>query len=338
VVLSPVGSGAGVRPAAVEWVYDLVQDVLVDRLRAAVDRLPYTVRDVVRYHLGWGQPGGSPGKLIRPAVTLLAAAAVGATVESATEAAVAVELVHDALLLHDDVMAGALLRRHRETVWWRYGMPKAILAGDALLALAMDLLAPHPGAVSILSAAVREMAHGQCVDLAFEEREEVSVEECLLVAGARTAALLRCAGELGARYGGGRPEQVRALTRYGWHLGIAYQLTDDLLDIWGDPRLTGRTGLSDLRTGRMSLPVVAALHAHGPDSTELGALYRRPEPLEDEDLIRVAGLIERAGGYAWARTEARRQGAAARAALAAAEPVADASDALAALAATVAER
>lgn len=336
-MLSLVGTTSTDRAAAVAWVYDLVQDIVLDRLHATVDRLPYSVREVVRYHLGWAD-AGSPGKLIRPALTVLSAAAVDAPVTAAADAAVAVELVHNSALLHDDVMDGALVRRHRETVWWRYGMPRAILAGDALLALAMDLLAPVPGAVSILSAAVRELVHGQCVDLTFEERERVGVEECLLVAGARTAALIRCACELGARTGDGRPDQVLALTRFGWHLGIAYQVTDDLLGIWGDPELTGRAPLSDLRSGKKTLPVVAALATAGPAAAELSELYGRPEPLDDGDLARVAELIDRAGGRDWARSQAAWHTRAALDALCAASPVASAGEGLAALARSVADR
>jgi len=300
VVLSQLGDGFRVPPTELGWVFDLVQDVVVPRLRAAVDRLPNSVGDVVGYHFGWGdetgEPSGSPGKLVRPALTLLSAAAVGGTVERACDAAVAVELVHNFALLHDDVMDGALTRRHRETVWWRYGMPKAILAGDALVALGIDLLAGAPESVSILCEAMQEMVHGQCLDITYEERDEVTVEECLSVAGAKTAALLRCACELGAVHGGGLPAQVLALKRFGWHLGIAFQLTDDLLGIWGDPQQTGRSALADLRAGKKTLPVVAALGNGSLAAAELADLYLRPEPLDDQDLSHVAALIERAGG------------------------------------------
>jgi len=338
-VLTPLRSP---RPAAPGWVSDLVQDVVAARLRDAVDRLPYSVREVVGYHLGWieepGEAAGSTGKLIRPTLTLLSAAAVGGPVQRAADAAVAIELVHNYALLHDDVMDGALLRRHRETVWWRYGMPKAILAGNALVSLGMELLAGRPAAVSILCAAIREMVDGQGLDIAHEEHSAVTVGECLTAAGGKTAALLRCACELGALYGEGLTAQVRALSRFGWHLGMAYQLTDDLLGIWGNPRATGRAPLSDLRAGKKTLPVVAALRAGGPDSVELAELYQRPEPLDDEDLLRVAVLIERSGGRRWARAEAERQCRSALTCLRAADPTEDAYAALTALATGLVER
>jgi geranylgeranyl diphosphate synthase type I len=341
-VLTRVGAGRQPCPAELSQVSDLVHAIVVPRLHAAVDRLPAPVRDVAYYHLGWcpktGEPDGTPGKLIRPALTLLSAAAVGGTVEQAADAAVGIELVHNFALLHDDVMDGALVRRHRETVWWRYGMPKAILAGDALLTLGMELFAAMPGAVTIVCAALQELVHGHYRDISFEERDQVSVAECLAVAGAKTAALLRCACELGALQGGGRPAQVLALKQFGWHLGLAFQLTDDLLGIWGDPRETGRAALTDLRAGRKTLPVVAALVTGGPRSAELADLYLRPEPLDDLDLHRVAALIAQAGGRSWARTAAEQQCQAALAALAAADPDADASDALAALAIVFAHR
>ena len=334
-VLTPVDAYR-TRPAEPDPVFELVQELVVPRLRAAVDRLPDPVRDMVGYHFGWvGENTGSPGRLVRPALTLLCATAVGGPVERAVDAAVAVELVHNFALLHDDVMAGALTRRHRETVWWRYGMPKAILVGDALLTLGFDLLSGAPDAVSIVCAAMQEMVHGQCLDISFEQRDEVSVDECLAVAGAKTAALLRCACELGARTGGGRPARVRALKGFGWHLGVGFQLADDLLGIWGDPRVTGRSPLADLRAGKKTLPVVAALHTGGPGGAELAELYLRPEPLDDDELVRVAALIERAGGRRWARSEAQRQHRTALACLAAADPTREACHALAGLAATL---
>jgi geranylgeranyl diphosphate synthase type I len=322
-----------------EWVLDQVHDVMVPRLRAAVDRLPHSVRDVVAHHFGWAErPAGSPGKLVRPALSLLCSAAVGGTWGQARDAAVAVELVHNSALLHGDVMEGALVRRHRETAWWRYGMPRAILAGDALAVLGMELLAGRPAAASILGEALREMIHGQCQDIGLADRDTITVEECLSVAGVRTAALLRCACELGALQGGGRPAQVLALKRFGWHLGLAFQLTDDLLGIWGDPRATGRSARADLRAGKKTLPVVAALCAGGPSAAELASRYLRPEPLDDDDLIQVAALVEHAGGRRWARAEAHRQCRTALACLDAAQPVEDAYDALAALATALAGR
>jgi len=306
-------------------VFDQVQDSVVPRLRAAVDRLPASLHDVVGYHFGWcdelGRPAdGRAGKLIRPALTLLCAQAVGATGDRAVDAAVAVELVHNFSLMHDDVMDGALTRRSRQTVWWQFGMPTAILAGDALLPLAIEVLAEVPGSVRTVCEAVRELVHGQSLDIAFEQRDDVTMDECLAMTGGKTATLLRCACELGARHGGGGPAQISALNRFGWHLGVAFQLVDDLLGIWGDPRLTGKPTLADLRAGKKTVPVVAALAAGGARSRHLARLYLRPDPLGEEELADVAKLVEEAGGRAWVRAEADRQARVARGFLGAADP------------------
>src|SRR2546429_2173675 len=313
------------RPVTLGRVFERVRDTVVPRLRSAVDRLPASMRDVVGSRFGWcdelGRPAnGRSGKLIRPALTLLSAHAVGAGEDRAVDAAVAVELVHNFSLLHDDVMDGALTRRDRQTVWWQFGMPTAILAGDALLPLAIEVLAPETGSVYTLCEAVRELVHGQSLDISFEQRDDVTLEECLAMAGGKTATLLRCACELGAVHGGAAAAQVLALKSFGWHLGVAFQLVDDLLGIWGDPRMTGKPALADLRAGEKTAPVVAALAGGGAPSRRLAELYLRPDPLGEAELVTAAALIEDAGGRDWARSEAERQVGTGLTALAAADP------------------
>lgn len=328
---------------ALDQVFERVQDAVVPRLRATVERLPGPIRDVVGYHFGWcdeqGRPAhGRSGKLIRPALALLCAQAVGGGGDRAVDAAVAVELVHNSSLMHDDVMDGAPMRRSRQSVWWQFGMPTAILAGDALLPLAIEVLAEVPGSVRTLCEAVRGLVHGKTLDIEFEQRDDVSMEECLAMAGGKTATLLRCACELGAVHGGGSPARVAALSRFGWHLGVAFQLVDDLLGIWGDPRLTGKPALSDLRAGKKTAPVVAALAAGDPPSRYLAGLYLRPDPLTEDELELVAKLVEKAGGRDWARREAERQVEVALTHLSAADPAPRVRHALADLAYLVTHR
>ncbi|OLB81835.1 MAG: dimethylallyltranstransferase [Actinobacteria bacterium 13_2_20CM_2_71_6] len=339
-----------VRPVDVDSVFERVQQAMAPRLRAAVDRLPAAIRGVVGYHFGWYDGSGRSvncpaGKLLRPALTLSCAQAVGGSADRAVDAALAVELVHNFSLLHDDVMDGDVTRRHRRAVWSQFGVPAAILAGDALLALAVEVLAESgatpataTGSVSTLCVALRDLVEGQCKDISFERRDDVTVEECLAMAGGKTAALLRCACELGAVHGGGTPAQVSALARFGWHLGVAFQLVDDLLGIWGDPQATGKPSLADLRARKKTLPVVAALAAPGARGRRLAQVYLRPDPLTERDLATVAALVELAGGRRWAQTEAQRQLHAALGYLKAAEPVAEAHEALVALAALVTRR
>ncbi|HEY2443748.1 MAG TPA: polyprenyl synthetase family protein [Streptosporangiaceae bacterium] len=341
----PDAAGPGVAGGTSEagQVLAWARELLLPALRSAVDGLPEQVRAVAGYHFGWldesGRPAReSPGKLLRPALTLLCAQGAGGPAGSGLQAAVAVELLHNFSLRHDDVMDGDLTRRHRRTAWSLFGAPAAILAGDSLLALAIGVLAETPGSVATLCATTQDLIRGQSLDVSFEQRDDVSVAECLEMVSGKTAALLRCACELGARHGGGSPGQVAALREFGWHLGIAFQFADDLLGIWGDPQVTGKPALADLRARKKSLPVVAALAAGGPHSRELAEMYLGPQPLASRDLPAVARLIELGGGRAWAEAEAEHHVAAALDRLTAAVPPGAPREALVALAALVTRR
>jgi geranylgeranyl diphosphate synthase, type I len=282
-------------------------------LRAAVGTLPSSMRRIAGYHFGWWNEHGHPerasgGKAIRPTLVLLSTYAVGGVPAAGVPAAVAVELVHNFSLLQDDVMDGDLMRRHRPTAWSVFGLNAAILAGDALLTLALDVLAAsgHPAATEgtrMLSAAVQDLVDGQCADLAFEQHTQVELAECLRVAERKTAALMGCACAVGVSFGGGSPEQVQYLRSFGTHLGLAFQHVDDLLGIWGDPAVTGKPVYSDLHSRKKSLPVVAALTSDTPAGRELAALFHRDQPLSGAELVHAAELIEIAGGHAWSQTQ-----------------------------------
>ncbi|TDC62074.1 polyprenyl synthetase family protein [Actinomadura sp. GC306] len=283
-------------------------------LRDAVDRMPDAVRDIAAFHFGWRDERGRPadgggGKAIRPALTLLAAEAVGGAASAALPAAVAIELAHNFSLLHDDVMDGDLTRRHRPTAWTVFGANPAILAGDALLAAAFEVLADEPSpliprAVRTLAQAVLELVAGQSADLAFEERSDVTLDECTAMAGRKTGALLGAACALGATYGGGTTGQAARLRSFGERLGLAFQLVDDLLGIWGDPGITGKPVHSDLHSRKKSLPVVAALTSGTPAGAELADLYFATGDLTAADASHAAALVAAAGGRTWAATRA----------------------------------
>jgi geranylgeranyl diphosphate synthase type I len=299
-------------PAGVETARDLVGPAIA----AATARLSPDVRVVAEYHLGLADAAGQPlerpagaGKALRPALALLSARAAGAPVERGVPAAAAVEFVHNFSLLHDDIMDGDAERRHRPTAWTVFGVGAAILAGDALLALAQDLLleAPAPQgmwAARCLSAAVQRLIAGQGADLAFERRDDVTLAECLEMAGDKTAALMACACSIGAVYLGASPSVAMGLAGFGMNAGLAFQLTDDLLGIWGAPEVTGKPVRSDLRTRKKSLPVVAALTSDTAAGKELAGLLASPDPLSEDELLRAAALVEEAGGRRWAEAEA----------------------------------
>jgi geranylgeranyl diphosphate synthase type I len=283
-------------------------------LRAAVDSLPAAMRRIAAYHFGWqdadGRPAaGNAGKAIRPALVLAGARALGGRPEQAVGAAAAVELVHNFTLLHDDVIDQDPTRRHRPTAWAVFGAPDAILAGDALHSLAMRILAedPHPaatGAVARLAACIVELCDGQHADCAFEQRADVLLEESLAMAEAKTGALLGCACALGALYAGAGARTADAMDRFGREAGLAFQLIDDLIGIWGDPADTGKPAGADLSARKKSLPVVAALTSGSPGAAELAGIYAADGPLDGGALLRAAEAVERAGGRDWAQGEA----------------------------------
>jgi geranylgeranyl diphosphate synthase, type I len=308
-----------VMPAGVAVARDLVGPAT----QAAIGRLSPGVRRVAAYHYGLADADGNPisggsGKALRPALALLSARAAGAAPERGVTPAVAVELVHNFSLLHDDIMDGDTERRHRPTAWTVFGVGAAILAGDAMLALANDLLleemAPGgPWGARCLSTAVQRLIAGQGEDIAFEKRDDVHLDECVQMAGDKTAALMACACTIGAVHVGARPELAMGLAEFGGHVGLAFQLTDDLLGIWGATEVTGKPVRADLRARKKSLPVVAALTSGTPDGAELKSLLNSPGELTEDDLVRAADLVVAAGGKQWAETEAdSRLAAAAR--------------------------
>ncbi|MER5431284.1 family 2 encapsulin nanocompartment cargo protein polyprenyl transferase [Streptomyces sp. NPDC002588] len=311
------GSGAGAPDGQEATVILERTRACVDpELRAAVDSLPASMRRIARYHFGWEHADGTPaagnaGKAIRPALVLAAAAALGgpAARGAAVRAAAAVELIHNFTLLHDDVMDRDTTRRHRPTAWTVFGDADAILAGDALQALALGILAadPHPAsaaAAARVAACVIELCEGQQADTALEKRgpAEVTLDEVLVMAEAKTGALIGCACAVGGLYAGAERGRVDALDAFGRESGLAFQLIDDVIGIWGDPRHTGKPAGADLAARKKSLPVVAALSSGTPAAGELAELYGRP--FAPDDLDRTALAVERAGGRAWAQDQA----------------------------------
>lgn len=300
-------------------------------LAGAVGRLHPWTGEMAAFSLGWSdvtgtpEPGASEGKGVRQALAVLGAEAVGANGRVAVAGAVAVELVHAFSLLHDDIMDGDAVRRQRETVWKAYGTGPAVLAGDALFALAVQSLAEVPGAhtgpaLRRLSGTLTDLVRGQAEDLCFEDRPwtgpgAVRPDAYRVMAEHKTGALLGCAAALGALLGGAPDATVTALDRAGRHLGVAFQVVDDLLGVWGDPVVTGKPVHGDLRRRKKTYPVLAALAAGTSAARELAALLDAPGPagtLDDRTAARAAELVERAGGRDATLDEARRHLDAAR--------------------------
>jgi geranylgeranyl diphosphate synthase type I len=314
------------------------RDLVDPALRAVVPRLDPASAAQTAYHLGWvdaeGRPSAGGGKALRPALALLAARACGAGEDVAVPGAVALELVHNFSLVHDDLIDGDTERRHRPTVWAVWGAPAAILSGDAMLALSQEVLLEVGGdaaersatvgaraaAALLLTRTVRELVGGQVADVAFADRDDVGVDECLAMAHGKTGTLLGASTEIGAVLAGAPAPARDALRTFGAELGLAFQLVDDLLGIWGDPAVTGKPVLADLRERKKSLPVTWAVVHGGDAGRDLAAWLTRPEDCgagpDELTLRRGAALVEAGGGRAWAGAEARRRLAAAETALA----------------------
>ncbi len=269
---------------------------------------------MLTYHMGWTGPGAGPrarGKRIRPFLLLLVNQAVGGPWEHAIPAAAAVEFVHNFSLLHDDIQDHSPTRRGRPTVWARWGIEQAINAGDALFALAFRTLdalrAHHPADVVLdvqraLADACLALTQGQHLDLAYEARTDLTEADYWPMIRGKTAALLRAAAYMGARLGHPDPEAAAAYARFGEALGLAFQIWDDYLGIWGDPAVTGKSVASDLVARKNTLPVLYGL-AH-PESAF--ARRWRAGAIHEDEAAAMAQALAETGAQAFTQAQAQR--------------------------------
>jgi geranylgeranyl diphosphate synthase type I len=302
-----------ITPPTAPDVLGRVRDLVQPALQFAVNGLADPqMRLIARYQMGWcdadGRSTEGGGKAIRPTLAVLSAEAVLGTPDSGIPGAVAVELVHNFSLLHDDVMDRDLERRHRPTGWVAFGEGQAILAGSAMLTLAFDVLAECGLAgrrsLPCLLEATQLLIGGQSQDLLLEQGEAVELHEVLAMEAGKTAALLSCASSIGALAAGAPDHVVAGLAAFGHELGIAFQLVDDILGVVGDPARTGKSSSSDVRAGKRSAPIVAALSGDSPASAQLATLLAGGPPATEADVELATQLIGEAGGLDWAVQEA----------------------------------
>ena len=317
----------------------------------------------IEYHFGWRdanlQPARSqPGKLLRPALLLaaceLAAAHTDADQDQANEvvtraipAAIAVELVHNFSLIHDDIEDGDEARHHRATLWKVWGEAHAINTGDGVFAMArLELLRLiECGVVPALVVELAEvldrtclaLCEGQYLDMAFERSQEITAEMYLAMIGRKTAALMACAAQMGGRLGApDNPTLAERLRDFGAALGMAFQVRDDLLGIWEAADL-GKSAAGDVRRKKMTLPVLLALDSATPTDREtLLRVYTSAGQASEQEIEAVLAIFERVSAREHARAILRNHCEAARQALeSVATDAASAQDAYQALASLV---
>ena len=268
---------------------------------------------MLAYHLGWEGEGAGPeaqGKRIRPLMVLLCADACGADWHHALPAAAAVELLHNFSLIHDDIQDNSPLRRGRPTVWTKWGIAQAINAGDVMFTQAFravhalsDTLSPAVAldAHQVLEVTCLRLTEGQYLDISYEKLHSIPMEDYWPMVGGKTSALLGCCAELGALTAGCDPDRRIVFDEFGFSLGLAFQILDDWLGIWGDAGLIGKSTESDLVTGKKTLPVLVGL-------TRSAAFKARWEagPVGPEEIAPMIKLLDAAGAGQAALAEAEK--------------------------------
>jgi geranylgeranyl diphosphate synthase type I len=296
---------------------------LDEYLRSALpESSPTLLYGMMRYHLGWEDGHGrslaeGTGKALRPTLCLWACQAMGGDWRTALPAAAALELVHNFSLVHDDIQDGDRERRHRPTVWSLWGQPQAINAGDSLLILGRLVMlrleergvAPAKviEACRILDETCLTMIEGQCLDIGFEDEREVSVEAYLDMIAKKTGALLGASLHLGALVAVDDEPQMKRLARCGHFLGLAFQIRDDILSVWGAADVTGKPVAADIRRRKKSLPIVyATAVAQAEEREQLLRVYSQESP-GDEDVGTVLQLLDNHRAYDYCQQMAQER-------------------------------
>ena len=296
----------------------LIADTEAEILRLVADRDPSThgLYEMVRYHLALDGSGASGGKRIRPLLGLLAYASIAGEHARALPGAAAVELGHNFSLVHDDIEDGDVERRHRPTLWAVHGVPQAINAGDTLFSLSRIALhrlsdlgfsdARVLRLMRLFDETCLALCEGQYLDISSSSSNELmTVDGYFDMIGRKTAALIAASIEAGALLASDDEDVIARYRGFGWALGLAFQLNDDLLGIWGAERATGKEA-SDVAHRKQTLPVIYAHETAGPeDRARLQALYAAPDRTSEE-VAEVVAILERTGAREYTREQARR--------------------------------
>jgi geranylgeranyl diphosphate synthase type I len=291
--------------------------------------------EMITYQLGWtGENAGlkSEGKQIRPQLVLLAASAAGGDWQAALPAAAAVELIHNFSLIHDDIEDNSSLRRGRPTIWKIWGLAQAINTGDAMFALANLSLMNLEKTISeqltlqagiLFQTTCLRLTQGQHLDIDFENRDQVSLDEYWQMVGGKTAALLAFSLEVGALCSSAPPAIQSSYRDFGHYLGLAFQAQDDILGIWGDLEQVGKSNTGDLVSGKKTLPILYGLE-------QKKSFYDRwfKGPILREEAHDLSRILEEEGGLDYTQNKADELTNLALSALENAQPQGEAGDIL----------
>lgn len=252
------------------------------------------------YQMGWSEKTRGSGKRIRPILTLLTVDGLGGEWRKAIPAAMALELLHNYSLIHDDIEDNSTLRRGQETIWVKWGQAQGINSGDAMLNLALStpwlLEKDYPLSITVdvvktLQQYSIELTKGQFLDISFENRSDVSISEYFEMVEGKTCSLFKAALEIGAILGWASMEDRQELRDCGSLLGRAYQIQDDWLGIWGDESITGKSNQSDLLERKKTFPVISGLD----NNQHFAYLWSQPEKKDGSSMVEMARLLEEEG-------------------------------------------
>ena len=293
---------------------------------------------MMHYHMGWVDDQFQPklsytGKMIRPILTLLCCEAAGGDWQQALPAAASIQIIHDFSLVHDDIEDSSPTRRGRPTVWQIWGEPQAINTGDAMFStaqLAMINLAQRGVDPTIVVQAARRLnetclalTRGQWMDMSFEIRDDVTVDEYMTMIEGKTSVLIALACELGALIAGADGETVAHYAEFGLKLGLAFQVIDDILGIWGDEEQIGKSSESDIMTKKKTLPVLYGLA----NSADLQTHYEL-DSAETDFVTTTISLLNAVDARAYSEAAASQHSETSLGHLSAANPTGDSAEAL----------
>ena len=255
-------------------------------------KAPEQLYEPIAYHMALG------GKRVRPVLLLMACEAMDGQADKSLEAAVGLEMFHNFTLLHDDVMDNADVRRGKTTVHRRWNDNTAILSGDTMLTIATQYIARTMNwpVMDLFNKTAIEIYEGQQWDMDYEYRNDVTVDEYINMIRLKTSVLLGCALKMGALLADADAKDAEMLYEAGVNMGLAFQLRDDVLDVWGDPKTFGKEIGGDIMNNKKTFLLINAMRlAQGDDADELRHWLNDPYATRDDKVAGMTRLYERLG-------------------------------------------